>query len=270
MRAFAAYAGQRYDVGDGIRMRESIRRAHELVPSLDPSRAKERLAVMFAEGLFHGLRALGADRDDFLAVEHIAKRRGYPRTWIAARAERIGTDLTFTNGCDHFLDAIVGPLEPNNRRTMPGVLADVALIASQCERDVERRISASLLAESLAPPRSATALFARALRGRQLFAQNRYDEAWHLARTVHGDAELLGNGRVRGAAARRPCGDRVRTPPARRGDALHSRSAAPRRSLRHAQLDRACARARQKAARQLGSRAAIVFLPANMKRETRT
>jgi len=201
VRAFAAYAGQRYDVGDGIRMSESIRRAHELVPSLDPSRAKERLAVMFAEGLFHGLRALGADRDDFLAVEHIAKRRGYPRTWIAARAERIGTDLTFTNGCDRFLDAIVGPLEPNNRRTMPGVLANVALIASQCERDVERRISASLLAESLAPPRSATALFARALRARQLFAQNRYDEAWHLARTLHNDAELLGNGRVRGAAA---------------------------------------------------------------------
>src|SRR6202035_2316750 len=98
VRALAAYAGQRSDVGDASRCSDAVRRAQALPSSLDPSRAKERLALMHAGAQFHGLREPGAERASFLAAERLAAQSGYVRTMMAARAERIGSDFGAGNG----------------------------------------------------------------------------------------------------------------------------------------------------------------------------
>ncbi|MEA2690583.1 MAG: hypothetical protein QOD51_3190, partial [Candidatus Eremiobacteraeota bacterium] len=74
-------------------------------------------------------------------------------------------------------------------------------IAAQFERDPARGLSAAELAESLVPARSAVALRARCWRTKIALAQDRTDDAWGIAHAAHRDAELLGNGRIRGAAA---------------------------------------------------------------------
>jgi hypothetical protein len=201
VRALAAYAAQRWDIGDAPRVRDAVRRAQKLLPSLDASRAKERLAAMYADAQHCNLLSPTADRDRYLAIEQIAERRGYVRTLLCARAERIGTDMGDDNCGDRVLDELVRPLDPSDRRTMPYALASAAVIAAQRERDVTRGLAAAQLAETLVPPRSATALIARCRRTKIAMAQGEHDEAWAIAHAAHHDAELLGNGRIRGAAA---------------------------------------------------------------------
>jgi hypothetical protein len=201
VRALAAYASQRWDIGDALRMRDAVRRAQHLLPTLDASRAKERLAVMYADAQHCGLQSVAGDRDRFLAIEQIAERRGYVRTLLRARAERIGTDVSVANGGEGVLDEIVRPFEPGDRRAMPCALASAARIAAQCELDLARGVADAQLAESLVPARSATALFARCWRTKAAIWQGDLDGACALAHAAHHDAELLGNGRIRGAAA---------------------------------------------------------------------
>jgi hypothetical protein len=201
VRALAAYAAQRWEIGDVARIRDAVRRAQQLLPSLDASRAKERLAVMFADAQLCNLSSGTADRDRYLAIEQIAERRGYVRMLLRARAERIGTEIGDENCGDRVLDELVRPLDPSDRRTMPYALASAAVIAGQRERDAARGLAAVQLAETLVPPRSATALMARCRRTKIAIARGDHDEAWAIAHAAHHDAELLGNGRIRGAAA---------------------------------------------------------------------
>ncbi|HTD35999.1 MAG TPA: hypothetical protein VK669_00690 [Candidatus Limnocylindrales bacterium] len=201
-RALAAYALQRWEVGDAARGSEAVGRAQELVGTLDRARTKERLAVMFADARIVGLRELDTDYERFLAVEEIAARRGRTRMLLLARAERIRTELNALGGGERVLDRILSPFEPGVRRSLPLALATVACIVAECERDRERAFAAADLAERLLPPRNAMALIARAIRVRLLIGAERMDEAGELARSLKNEAERLGNERVRGSAAR--------------------------------------------------------------------
>ncbi|HTD33779.1 MAG TPA: hypothetical protein VK665_08980 [Candidatus Elarobacter sp.] len=201
-RALAAYALQRWEVGDAPRGAEAVRRAQELVGALERARTKERLAVTFAEARIIGLRDAEGDYERFLAVEEIAARRGRPRMLLLARAERIGTELRALGGAERVLERIVFPFEPGVRRAMPLALATAACIVAQCERDRERAFAAADLAERLLPPRSGMALIARSIRLRLLIDAERLDDARELAQALKNDAERTGNERVRGSAAR--------------------------------------------------------------------
>jgi hypothetical protein len=201
-RALAAYALQRWEVGDAARGSEAVRRAQELVPALDRARTKERLAVTFADARICGLREADADYERYLAVEEIATRRGRVRMLLLARAERIGAELRALGGGERVLDRILSPFEPGVRRSLPLALATAACIVAQCEREREAAFAAADLAERLLPPRSAMALIARSIRLRLLIDAERFDEARALAQSLKNDAERLGNERVRGSAAR--------------------------------------------------------------------
>jgi tetratricopeptide (TPR) repeat protein len=200
--ALAAYALQRWEVGDAARGSEAVSRAQELVPELDRARTKERLAVMFADARIVGLRDEEADYERFFAIEEIAARRGRVRMLLLARAERICTELRAFGGGERVLDRILSPFEPGVRRTTPLALATAACVVAQCERDRERAFAALELAERLLPPRNAMTLIARGIRVRLLADAERFDEARELAQSLKNEAERIGNERVRGSAAR--------------------------------------------------------------------
>lgn len=202
VRALSAYAAQRCDVGDLPGIHRAARHARELLPSLDASRTRERLAAMYADAQCHSLGRAVAHRDRFLAVEQLAAQRGHVRTMLAARADRIFTDMVVTDGGERVLDEIVRPFEAGARRAMPRAIASAARIAAELDVCNERALSATHLAERLLPPRNPTALFARLARSDIEIEQGRYDEARVTAQGVHGESQLLGNGRLRGAAAR--------------------------------------------------------------------
>jgi hypothetical protein len=201
VRALAAYASQRYDVGDKLGGWDAVERAYMLLPLLDPSRAKERLALMFADAQLHSLHEPSTARERFLAIEQVARGRSYVRTMLGARAERIGSEFAVVNSGIRVFAHIVGPVDPCDRRMMPPMLADAARVAAQCEREPERVLEAADLAELLVPTRSATALFVRCSRVKVAMVRRQYTYAFALADGVRADAVALGNGRLRGTAA---------------------------------------------------------------------
>ena len=202
MRALAAYAEQRWEVGDVAHGREAIARGYAVAATLDPLRAKERLALLYADARLFGLReAPGADAERFAKLEQLARSKGYLRTMLGARAERIGSAVSTPRG-ERIFDAVLEPFAAAERGTMAAAVAAAALVVVQCERDPRNARAAAALAERLAPPRSATVLLARCMRATHALEQRRYGEAWTLALALRTDAELAGNARVRGAAAR--------------------------------------------------------------------
>ncbi len=201
-RALAAYAEQRWEVGDVTHGREALVRGYAAAATLGPLRAKERLALLYADARLFGLReAPGADEERFAKLEALARSKGYLRTMLGARAERIGSAVTTPRG-ERIFDAVLEPFGAAERGTMSAAVAAAALIVVQCERDPCNVYAAAALAERLASPRSATALLARCMRASHALEQRRYADAWTLAFAVRADAELAGNARVRGSAAR--------------------------------------------------------------------
>jgi hypothetical protein len=201
VRALAAYTAQRWEVGDAQRGAEAVRLAQQLLPSLDRARIKDRLAVMYAEARILGLRRLFDDYGRLLAVEELAAARGYVRTLLVVRADRIGAELVSAGG-EHVLERIVGALDTGDRRSMPLALAFAACTAAECERDPGAARAALDLVERLSPPRSALALLARSTRLVIVRREGRYDEARSMAHALRNDAESAGNERVRGSAER--------------------------------------------------------------------
>lgn len=204
VRAVCAYAAQRFEIGDAAGGRNALRRAHAVLPSLDATRTKERLGLMYADAQFVGLRAPGgADLAHFAALEELAAARGHVRVMLAARVERIGSEtLLRPRGTDRVFDAMLHPFGAHERRCFGRTFAWSAAIVSQCESDARRVLAAALLTESLVPARSATSLMARCCRAGAVRAAGRYDEAWSILHDVRADAKLVGNGRLHGAAAR--------------------------------------------------------------------
>ena len=202
VRALAAYTAQRWEVGDARRGAEAVRRAQQLLPSLDPARVKERLAVMYADARVRGLGRLLDDYGQLLAIEELAAARGYVRTQLMARADRISSELVTTTGGHRVLERLIGSLDTGDRRSMPHVLAFAACAAAECERDAAAARAALDLVERLLPPCSALALLARSTRIAVVRRAGRYDEARLLANALRNDAESAGNERVRGGAER--------------------------------------------------------------------
>ena len=202
VRALAAYAMQRWEVGDAHAGAAAVRRAQRVLPSLDGPRVRERLAVMYADARIVGLREVTGGYLQLLAAEELADARGYVRTLLMARAERIGAELRAAGGGERVLERIAGDFDTGARRTMPNALAFAACSASQHESHVPTALAAIDLAERLLPARSGLALLARCMRLRILERERRHDESRGLAHAIRNDAEAAGNERVCGGVER--------------------------------------------------------------------
>jgi hypothetical protein len=203
-RALAAYATQRWEVGDGERGRSVEQRALRLVPALHRGRTKERLAVMMAGAHLHGLSAApGGDRERFRAVEELAASRGHVHILLAARGERVVAEAgTAPDGAGRVFHEAMLPFGPVERRTMARAFAWVAHALTHRESDPHDCLAGARLAESIVPARSVCGLGARYARVRLAVAARRYDEARDVAEAAYADAVAVGNGRLRGGAAR--------------------------------------------------------------------
>jgi hypothetical protein len=204
VRAAAAYATQRWEVGDGPRGRSAVGRAWSLLPTLDVARIKERLAVMMADAQMYGLSApRGADRHLFRIAASLAASHGHVHTMLAARAEHIGgAAVAGPTAGGHVCESILRPFGACERRSMARAFAWAAQIVAQCESNPQDAVTGAQLAEGLSPARSASALVARCTRATAAIAARRYEEAEVMVQSVYADAESVGNGRVRGTAAR--------------------------------------------------------------------
>jgi len=204
VRAASAYTSQRWEVGDGKRGRSAVRRALEVMPTLCPTRTKERLALLAAEAQMVGLHTAGGeDRVFAVRIEELAASHGHMHTMLNARADRIVGDAGSRPGARApIFDAVISGFDAAGRRTMARTFAWSASGVAQCESNPEKAEASARLAERLVPPRSAPALMARCMRAYVAIAAHRYDEASELAQAVYADAEFVGNARMRGAAAR--------------------------------------------------------------------
>jgi hypothetical protein len=201
VRALAAYTAQRWEVGDVRRGGAATRLARQLLPTLDPARTRDRIAVMLAETRMLGLTGLFDDYQHLLAIEGLAAARGHVRTLLIVRADRINIELVTRTG-DRVFERIVDGIDTAQRRAMPHALAFAACAAAECERDVSAARAALDLVERLLPPRSALALIARGTRVTIARRESRYEDARLLAHVLRDDAEAAGNARVRGGAER--------------------------------------------------------------------
>jgi hypothetical protein len=204
VRVAAAYAAQRWEVGDGANGRAAVARGWAVMSTLDGARIKERLALMMADAYLYGLQASrGADRHRFRIVERLAASRGHVRSFLAARAERIaGAAAAGPMGSARISEAILQPFGVGERRRMARAFGRAAEIAAGSESNRRNAGEAAKLAEGTFPARSTLAMMARHIRATLAIDARRYDEAALLIQSVYSDAELVGNGRVLAAAAR--------------------------------------------------------------------
>ena len=204
VRAAAAYATQRWEVGDAERGRIAVRRARLALPTLHAHRTKETLALMMSEAQLYGLcAARGADRHRFAAVERIAASHGHVHVALTARAERIaGAAVAGPDAAGRIFDRIMRPFGPVERHSMVRAFAAAAHIVSQCESNPRDAITSATLAERMLPLRGTSAMMARYVRSNVAIGARRYDDAEALLLPLYDDAQLVGNGRVCGAAAR--------------------------------------------------------------------
>ena len=204
IRALAAFAAQRWDVGDVPQGRQAVRVARRLLPSLRTPSIKECLAVMQVEAQLSALRGTIIDRGYplLLAVEGLAAAAGHLRPLITARAARLSIAVERSATANRTFDDIFGDLATTERASMRRTLAHVACIAAQWERDPRRAMRAADLADGLMPPGSPTALLLRSMRAQCAIGSRRHAEARPIAEAVRSDAAWLGNPRLRGAAER--------------------------------------------------------------------
>ena len=204
VRAAAAYATQRTEVGDRRAGYDAARRALNVLPSLHPTRTKERLAILTADAHVYSLHvSRGGDRHRFRIVERLAASHGHVRAMLGARAQRIaGAVAEGPSAAGRIAEEILRPFGAAERHTMARTLVSAAQCVAQCESNVRDAAASAELVESMLPPRNATALMVRYARANHALAGRRYDDARTLAQSVYEDAELTGNGRLRGLAAR--------------------------------------------------------------------
>jgi hypothetical protein len=204
VRAAAAYATQRWEVGDGVNGCAAAARGWNVMSTLGAARTKERLALMMADAHLYGLHApRGADRHHFHTVERLAAAHGHVHSLLLARAQRIaGAAAVGPGASDRICEPILGPFGAGDRRSMARAFASAAGIAAGCESNDRDAVESAKLAERTVPLRSAPGLMARHIRAHVALEARRYEEAAPLMQSVYADAKLAGNGRVLGAAAR--------------------------------------------------------------------
>ena len=132
VRAAAAYAAQRLEVGDGANGCAAVARGWDAMSTFDSARARERLALMMADAGLYGLRApRGGDRHRFRVVERLAASYGHVQTLLVARAQRIAGKAAVGPGAsDRICDAILKPFGAGERRSMARAFAWAAEIAA--------------------------------------------------------------------------------------------------------------------------------------------
>ena len=204
VRAAAAYAMQRWEVGDYARGCNAVQRALDIAPTLHPARTKERLALAMADAQLYSLRtSLDLVRDRFGAVEKLAAAHGHVRPMLAARSERVFREAAALPGSSvRLFDRMLHPFGAAERRSMAWTFAWVAQLVTQCESNAADFATSAQLAESRVPRRAMIALGTRCVRANVAIDAHQYGEARPLAESVYADAEFIGNGRLRGAAAR--------------------------------------------------------------------
>ena len=204
VRAAAAYAVQRTEVGDGLRGCRAVQRALAVLPSLHPTRIKERLAIMAGDAHVYSLYVTrGADHHRFRVVEELAAAHSHVHATLAARAQRIaGVAASGPSATGRICADVFAPFGAAERRGLAGAFAWSAQCVAQCESNPQDAVGSAKLVERLVPARSALALMARCARANHALIARRYDDARALAQPVYDDAELAGNGRMRGIAAR--------------------------------------------------------------------
>lgn len=204
VRALAAFASQRWDVGDVQQGREAVRVAQRVVPSLRESRAKERLAVVYVHARLCVFRSGSANEgySTLLAAEELAARVGHVRPLLAIRAERLGNEAARAPSADRAFDDVLAAFAHTERGSMSRTLAYVSCLITQWERDPARAARAADVAEELAPFLASAGLLARAMRAQRAIATGRYFEASAIAESVRFDGARSGNSRLRGAAER--------------------------------------------------------------------
>jgi hypothetical protein len=202
-RALAAFASQRWEVGDVQQGREAVRVGQNALPSLR-GRVKERLALMHVDAQLSALRSGPADggHPQFLAAEQLAAKAGHVRPLLATRAERLGIEAERTQHPDRSFDDLLSAFARTERSSMSRTLGHVACVIVQWERDAIRGARAADIAEELPPSGSTTRLLARAMRSQRAIATGRHAEARALAEGVRSDAARIGNNRLRGSAER--------------------------------------------------------------------
>ena len=85
---------------------------------------------------------------------------------------------------------------------MARTFAWAAQLVVQCASNPRDFTASAQLAEAVVPGRDLIALGTRCVRANAAIDARRYDDARPLAESVYSDAEWIGNGRLRGAAAR--------------------------------------------------------------------
>jgi hypothetical protein len=203
VRALAAYAMQRWEVGDVEHGLAAVRRATAVLGTLDTSRTKERLAVMFADVMLSTLREPpAAGRERFLAIQQSAERKGHARAMLAARKESICREADAQGLLGRAVQRLLGAYGQADRRTMALSYASAAVLAAQCDDDPRPALAAAHLTERLVAPRSMTAAVARLQRAWLAIGAGRYDEARVLAYAILDESRAIGNPRLQGGAAR--------------------------------------------------------------------
>lgn len=204
VRACAAYAMQRYEVGDYERGGAAVRNALGVIPTLHGARTKERLALMMADAQLVALRAArGDDGVRFQAIEELAARYGHVRTMFAARSERIVSEAArVPGGVSRVADDVLGRFDTTQRRSMARAFAWAAQLVAQFEANQRRSLATAHLAESLVPVHSMVSLGMRCFRANVAIDERRFEDARAIAESAYSDAQRIGNGRLHGAAAR--------------------------------------------------------------------
>jgi hypothetical protein len=204
VRALAAFAGQRWDVGDVPQGREAVRLAQALMPSLRESRVKERLAVMHIDLRLFALRGSvhNEDHPRLLAIEALAGKVGHVRPLVTVRAERLSTETEQTRPTGLTFDDVFAEIRTAERGSMRRTFAYVACVAAQWERDPRRAIRSAELAQQLVPAGSATDLLARSMQLQWLIARGHHSTALPIAEAARTAAERCGNDRFRGGVER--------------------------------------------------------------------
>jgi hypothetical protein len=203
VRALAAFASQRWDVGDFHRGLETVHLAEGILPTLLPSRIKERLAVAYVDAILCDLRD-SSERTlaKFLAVETLAEKAGHVRPFLTARAERFGVKTHPPLIRDAVLDELLETASTTERGSMTRTIGHLACIVTQWHHDPGTARRAAAIARLHAPLRSATGLLVRAMSSRRAIAAGHYAEARGIAESVRVDAADLGNTRLHGSAER--------------------------------------------------------------------
>jgi hypothetical protein len=203
VRALAAFASQRWDVGDFHRGLETVHLAERILPTLLPSRIKERLAVAYVDAILCDLRD-SSERTlaKFLGVESLAEKAGHIRPFLTARAERFGVKTLQPIIRDVVLDDLLETASTTERGSMMRTIGHLACIVTQWHHDHQTARRAAAIAKHHAPLRSTTGLLVRAMWSRRAIAVGHYAEARITAESVRADAAELGNTRLHGSAER--------------------------------------------------------------------